>query len=92
MVYAQLRKSSSAYNPKPIENEQEVEQIIEKFRKSSSLNGAKEEIKSIGEEEWECISYTELVMEGMEDPFLNKWKNLEKSYKEKSQFGHYKTY
>jgi len=35
-------------------------------------------------DEWEKVSESEINLEGMEDPFKDKWKNLEKKYFEES--------
>ena len=38
------------------------------------------------EEEWEKVSYTDLNLEGMNDPFANKFKNITKEYKKLSNY------
>jgi len=32
------------------------------------------------------------MMEGMDDPFKDKWNNISKKYKEISPYGNYRTY
>jgi hypothetical protein len=38
------------------------------------------------DEEWENVSYADVDLDGMKDPFANKFKNTIKDYKSLSQF------
>lgn len=38
------------------------------------------------DEEWENVSYTDLNLDGMNDPFANKFKNVTKEYKKLSNY------
>ena len=84
-----------------------VDQIIDKFadkrlsnlkvdfdEKSGSGNGNNRVsgVSSCNYDDWDCISESEVMMEGMDDPFKDKWNNICKKYKEISPYGSYKTY
>jgi hypothetical protein len=39
-----------------------------------------EEEEEVKEEEWETIDYSFIALEGMEDPFKDKWRSIELKY------------
>jgi len=43
-------------------------------------------------EDWENISASELILEGMDDPFIQKWRQVEKEYASNSELKEFKSY
>ena len=55
---------------------------------------ARSQASSFNLDDWEKVSEneSEVAMEGMDDPFKDKWKKQEKKYYQLSQFSHYSSY
>ncbi len=68
-------------------NSQNLKQLDDK----SSLPGSGS-VSSYNQDDWENISESEIIMEGMDDPFKNRWRNIEKKYYDESDLKNFKTY
>ena len=50
-----------------------------------------DKLSEFQEDEWETVSYS-YSLEGMKDPFTDKWKLTEMMYQKKSKYGMYKSF
>ena len=50
--------------------------------------------KTLDEEfdDWETVSFSEVDLDGMEDPFKDRWKNIERKYLDMSEHKQYQTF
>ncbi len=43
-------------------------------------------------DDWDMVDYSEVDLDGMDDPFKGRWMTLEKESKATSEYGNYNTY
>lgn len=56
------------------------------------LEGVEEVEEEQKEEDWENISFSFICMDGMEDPFKDKWKQVEARYQQRSAYSDFKSF
>eukprot|EP00347_Sterkiella_histriomuscorum_P005051 403358089 len=105
---AAQQQSFGSLTKRDLSDPQQLEELIEKFnggRRSSnvgSLNLQKVDSHSsakIGksgassqQDDWDVISESEVILEGMEDPFKDRWRQIQSKFFEQSNLKSYHTY
>lgn len=90
------KKQDNIYNSSPKnDNTNKLPQILDQEKVPEQRSSLSDEAKSQNSEiipgdedndDWQNISYGEYNMDGMQDPFQNKFKNMVQEYKKLSHF------
>lgn len=93
------KKSSADQNGKckiDLSNPQQLKEILEKYsgnnKPSAHTNSKDYGSNQQNFEDWDILNYSDLNLEGMDDPFKDRWSHIHHRYNSISDFKDYKSY